>query len=101
MSASHVATYGADVDLLAVDTDGATKKLARDVTAAGIAAALNVDGATWTPTYSNLSNLTTTVHRRGSFHRVENEVFFNLKVQFTTSGAGPTRAFDFTLPVDP
>jgi hypothetical protein len=88
---------------MAVGAGGFFAKVLGSALATMVGDALNVDSGVWTPSYSGESNITAAseVHRRGSYQRHGDEIHFTLKVQVTLSGAGPTRAFDFTLPVDP
>lgn len=56
---------------------------------------------TYTPTYSNLTNLTSATHIHASYHHMDTVTIIVVRAEVVTTGAGPVRSFELTVPVDP
>lgn len=98
MSKARIETYGSTVDLLGIDTDGAMKKIARSVVSTGIGTALNVTSGTYTPTFANVSLVSSFGSSQTHiYQRIGNFVSVRGTKSITTSGAGAAE-FRLTLP---
>jgi hypothetical protein len=99
MSTSHIETYGSTVTIVATDTDGVAKKLARSVVAAGVGEALNSAADTYTPDFVNVAGITSLDATYPHYYQRRGDIVTVTGAKaITTSGAG-VASFRVSLPI--